>query len=524
MSVTLIFPYATYAAGATVTLDNATETALVGQGRATFVANPGTSFAPLTPVEQQTLRYQSVSLAAGSIGVGPANTIALIGDSRIANGFSTLQTQQQGYFTNLNALLGDRFSVLGFFAAGGKTLDNVLADQVPQVLALNPRPAFAFMECGHNDIAPSLGNKTAAATITSWQAVRDALAAGGVALIGSTSLPSNLITTAAALKHLATYNRYLMAQNGVQRGVMYFDGHAAAVDPATGQFLAALTYDSVHANYQGAWNVARVGFAMLDQIIPKYPRFTSQPNNYSQLVINPTGNGSAGTIAGGATGTPPTSWAATSAGAGAAAISKVARSDFKTGEVTRLTFSAGTVPGDYIAIEGGRPQLRAWAANTARVLNERVKPSTANGRHYIVTTAGTSANAADPTGGWSTTVGAVVTDGGQTLLCVESIDVGDTVEFVAEIAAQNFNGAVGSIRLELEFRTSGSALISTAKGNYADATYTLPSSAVQTGLPVVLRTLPFVVPATTAFYVARVLVMAQLGAVVDIGCLELQKR
>jgi len=56
MTITLNFAYATYAAGATVDLDNATEAALVAQGRAAYTTNPGTYFGPLTAAEQQNLR------------------------------------------------------------------------------------------------------------------------------------------------------------------------------------------------------------------------------------------------------------------------------------------------------------------------------------------------------------------------------------------------------------------------------------------------------------------------------------
>lgn len=56
MTITLSFAYATYAAGATVDLDNATEAALVAQGRAAYTTNPGAYFGPLTAAEQQNLR------------------------------------------------------------------------------------------------------------------------------------------------------------------------------------------------------------------------------------------------------------------------------------------------------------------------------------------------------------------------------------------------------------------------------------------------------------------------------------
>ena len=56
MTITLNAAYATFAAGASVDLDNATEAALVSQGRAVYTVNPGSVFAPLTAVEQQALR------------------------------------------------------------------------------------------------------------------------------------------------------------------------------------------------------------------------------------------------------------------------------------------------------------------------------------------------------------------------------------------------------------------------------------------------------------------------------------
>lgn len=56
MTILLLRPYATFAQGATVDLDNATEAALVGQGRATYTVNPGPFFSPLTAAEQQLAR------------------------------------------------------------------------------------------------------------------------------------------------------------------------------------------------------------------------------------------------------------------------------------------------------------------------------------------------------------------------------------------------------------------------------------------------------------------------------------
>lgn len=56
MTVLLLKPYATFAQGATIDLDNATEASLVAQGLATYTANLGATFLPLTAAEQQAIR------------------------------------------------------------------------------------------------------------------------------------------------------------------------------------------------------------------------------------------------------------------------------------------------------------------------------------------------------------------------------------------------------------------------------------------------------------------------------------
>lgn len=68
MTIILSVPYSTFAAGATVDLDNATEAALVVQGLGAYTVNPGPAFFPLTGVEQQNVRDQAPYLQGlGSI-------------------------------------------------------------------------------------------------------------------------------------------------------------------------------------------------------------------------------------------------------------------------------------------------------------------------------------------------------------------------------------------------------------------------------------------------------------------------
>jgi hypothetical protein len=56
MTITLNAPYSIYVSGASVDLDNATEAALVVQGRAVYTVNPGSVFFPQTPKEIQDQR------------------------------------------------------------------------------------------------------------------------------------------------------------------------------------------------------------------------------------------------------------------------------------------------------------------------------------------------------------------------------------------------------------------------------------------------------------------------------------
>ena len=99
MTITLKFPYATYAQGATVTLDNATEAALVDQQRASYTVNSGTSFQPLTPAEQQTLRTSgsvvsnSAQAVVVSSGAQTASVLIKTGPSLV---WGILQTSGSG--------------------------------------------------------------------------------------------------------------------------------------------------------------------------------------------------------------------------------------------------------------------------------------------------------------------------------------------------------------------------------------------------------------------------------------------
>lgn len=155
MTVTLLKPYAAYAQGASVDLDNATEASLVAQTLATYTTNPGSSYYPLTAVEVQALRDGGGSTLTSAQAVAVASLWAniTVGSQSAASANVTainaasLAAQQSGTFSKLifpagvtyiNALLTVRrnveFEVSGAaqivcVVPGGTTAFNVFQNE-----------------------------------------------------------------------------------------------------------------------------------------------------------------------------------------------------------------------------------------------------------------------------------------------------------------------------------------------------------------------------------------------------------
>lgn len=117
MTILLLRPYATFAQGATVDIDHATEASLVAQGRATYTVNPGSTFAPLTAAEQQLLRnFIDVGLVPGIVPVNADITI----NSLNAVTYNAQTLVWSGAFTvTLSGGLPDGFGFAGRPPASG---------------------------------------------------------------------------------------------------------------------------------------------------------------------------------------------------------------------------------------------------------------------------------------------------------------------------------------------------------------------------------------------------------------------
>lgn len=199
MTVTLLKPYATYAQGASVDLDNATEASLVTQGRATYTANPGNAFSPLTAAEQQSLRdgaalvtaTQAAALLAtggGSVSraVAAPPVVVFVGNSITNYGFEIgsgttggyTNVSEQAYALQLAGPCVSRVaSVLtadaslnptGDFGHQAVTLSGTILAEMQSLYfpALDLAGVVPGIVVGHSLIENDIANDVAAATIT----------------------------------------------------------------------------------------------------------------------------------------------------------------------------------------------------------------------------------------------------------------------------------------------------------------------------------------------------------------------
>lgn len=130
------------------------------------------------------------------------------------------------------------------------------------------------------------------------------------------------------------------------------------------------------------------------------------------------------------------------------------------------TFTDGTVTWLVVPSIDGDRGLKPWSSLGVFATNMRIKPTTPNGYHYKVKVGGTLASSTDPTGSWSTTLGATFTDGTVTLQVIAAYDNGDSVYFQFEAyGAFSSAGLAGAPSLVLAQYTLGYGYLGGAGGN-----------------------------------------------------------
>ena len=284
-----------------------------------------------------------------------ATTVALVGASITYNssvGAGVHETPAvaaayaaSGSFSWANSFLGHRFTLFANFGIGGKTSTQILAEQVPQVLALPELPQWCIVgEAAVNGIVAS--SETAAQVTANYEAMIVALNGAGISVVLQTNPPATAIDTTPEKTALSQVNAWIRAQAG-RAGVVVADVAPPLVDATTGGVRTspqAVTHDGAHWNNFGGM---LAGKALADAMRPYVGgsiNLASSNADTESITANPMMVGTAGTLGTAQTGQIATNWTGAWSVVGTAAFSKVTPTDNVGGEWQRIQLtSQGTL-------------------------------------------------------------------------------------------------------------------------------------------------------------------------------------
>lgn len=258
------------------------------------------------------------------------NSIALLGDSRndqatsggaIGNGLTRTRTATH-WLNWFNALNNQPLALVAKYALSG-TLTSALDGQITSLLAVSPRPQFAAIWSGVNDLAAAV---TAAAAFTNIQNACTRLLSYGITPIVFLEPGSTTFTTSALMVQLFALNERLRSFSEVNRGVLVFDttttiwdstGAAWTATPAP-VFKTGYSIDGTHLNNLGGYNLGVAFGTWFSNVVRSVD---AQPATIGEFIFanNPLTavlNGLFNTTSGGATsgsgtlssGTVPANW------------------------------------------------------------------------------------------------------------------------------------------------------------------------------------------------------------------------
>lgn len=445
-------------------------------------------------------------------------TIVLMGDSITGRNYDTdgstyNRFDRSGYWTWAAELLEQRLLVINEAGVSGNSTAQILARFTDEVVTV--APGYCFLMAGINDVVSGVAVATTIANLESMYARG---VGAGITMIAATILPSTQVNTDTERFKLHYVNNWIRNYCASMQGMILVDAYAAWADPSNGDPVSAMVSDGTHPTYQGAAAIGRAIYDVLGPVIPKMHAKQSVNYSFGSHTRNPMtyGDNAGGvngwTLGTGITGQGPDNWVTARTGTSTAVASKSARSDWRQGSFLKLAVTTGsaqnrvqTYPTDIL--------FQDWSSGGSATANRRIRPTTPNGRNYLITTGGTHAVGADPTGSWSTTLGATVTSGTATLLVIESLDPGDIVFGQCEFEASSFSGAA-AIRLKVTCYSAayGSTLYD-SYGGFVDGALTLPTYVTPAG---VLRTPEFTIPASTMIIRTLIEVFGDAGVTGDL--------
>ena len=476
--------------------DNAGRVATVGlpNDTAAYYISQGAGWQPLVAAATDATTG-AVSLVVGGVAIITPGKIAglnaiFIGDSRTAQNF--IAAGGVGYapkwITFGNAMMGWPLNPVNGGVSGDTTAQMLV--RLPALLAANPGDGWLVVRGMINDIcsgnlvatAPTTGQVTKETIVTSLSAmIALGLAAGKKIAIctdvgnnASGPAPINAATAQGQLMRQAFdyVNRWVRA-TCVNTGYVLIDLEAALNDPATGMPVSGyMVADGVHISYVGSCAEARAfsaAFTGLLAVPTRTPSARLSPRNLIGPAASAAGTVSADAandtrIIAPATATGlPNGWSVFQFRAGGAgAASKVAKTDYTPGTSAQLAFSSTASFGSTgFTIGGDSTNLlarwdQAWAVTTAYAIGRRIN---ANGANYVCVTAGTTGGA-DPTAGWATTEGTLVTDGA-TFLCQSKPLSGELLQATIDLSFSSLSGNA-SPRIYLNFVDTAGTTYQTA--------------------------------------------------------------
>lgn len=275
------------------------------------------------------------------------NTWASIGDSisaqgaLAANSFTGLDESRRSWQAWANTALGQRLEPVVNYSVSGKRTDEMVTEQLPALLAANPKPTYCTVLGGTNDIT---AGRTPDQIIASLQTIITGLTSVGVRpIVGTITARTGL--TATQLGYQMTVNRWIK-QTAPTLGAVVVNW-AAHLSNADGTPKTDVLADGLHPTVYGA---SLMGQALADVLRPLLPALDRLPSSNADspvpnFLTNPMMTGTTGLVSTGGTGPAADGWRITgSAGAAyGATLSKVARTDGIPGEWQQAVITSGSV-------------------------------------------------------------------------------------------------------------------------------------------------------------------------------------
>lgn len=284
--------------------------------------------------------------AFASIGGARPNTWASIGDSITAaanhatNSQGGLDGNRRSWQAHANIYLNQRLDPVVNYAVSGTRSDEALNSQLPQVLAMNPRPGYCAVMSGTNDINQGYTDTQVIASLTS---IISQLLTANIRPIVGTITPRTGFAGAQITYHHKV-NAWLRA-NVAKLGGILVDWNPILAN-SDGTPATNVLQDGLHPTPYGAALMGKVFYDAVKNAIPEAPKLPGSNAESPNPVLNtnPLMTGTTGTVASGGTGSAATSFKVAGAGGAAytAALSKVARTDGVPGDWQQAVISGAT--------------------------------------------------------------------------------------------------------------------------------------------------------------------------------------